>query len=143
VATDASERAGFTYVIKQLELALRPRFLEACARGGLTGAQFTALTVLHRRPGTTSSELARRSFVRAQTMAAIVDPLMESGLVRREQDPSHRRRWLLFLTERGERVVARLSPDIAAIEEEMLGGLSEAERRQLADLLDRCRRNLV
>jgi len=135
----ATPTVGFTYVIKQLELALRPRFMEACARGGLTAAQFTALTVLQRRPGTTSSELARRSFVRAQTMAATVDPLIAAGMVRRERDPAHGRRQLLFLTPAGEQMVARISPDVAAIEEEMLADLSPGEREQLGDLLRRCR----
>lgn len=133
---------SFVYVIKELELALRPRFIEACAAEGITGAQCTALTVLQRRPGITSSELARRSFVRAQTMAATLDPLLEAGQVRRERDPQHGRRMLLFLTEEGSRAVARLAPRLQELEELFVSELSDVEREEFADYLRRCRRAL-
>lgn len=130
---------SFVYVIKQLELALRPRFVDACAEAGMTAAQYTALTVLRRRPGTTSSELARRSFVRAQTMAATIDPLLEAGLVRRERDPRHARRMLLHLTAEGERAVDELAPRVDAIEDLLLTGFAPPEREQFAEYLRRAR----
>ncbi|KQV06086.1 MarR family winged helix-turn-helix transcriptional regulator [Leifsonia sp. Root112D2] len=133
---------SFVYVVKQLELGLRPRFFEACAAAGMTAAQYTALTVLQRRPGITSSELARRSFVRAQTMAATVDPLVEAGHVRRERDPEHGRRILLYLTESGSNAISTLNPQIDALEELLVSELSAKERAQFADYLRRCRHAL-
>lgn len=133
---------SFVYIIKHLEMGLRPRFIEACARGGMTYAQYTALTVLQHRPGITSSELARRSFVRAQTMAGTIDPLLEAGLVRREQDPAHARRMLLFLTPEGERMIDELSPPIDELEELFLSELDDEERKRFADYLRRCRHAL-
>jgi len=130
---------SFVYVIKQLDLALRPRFADACATEGLTLAQYTALTVLKRLAGITSSELARRSFVRAQTMATTLDPLLDAGLVRRESDPEHRRKMRLFLTERGDEIVARLAPRIEALEELLVSDLDEDERTRFADYLRRSR----
>ncbi|WP_159500494.1 MarR family winged helix-turn-helix transcriptional regulator [Microbacterium sp. 18062] len=136
------QHGNFVYVVKQLELALRPRFLAACAAAGMTAAQFTALTVLERRPGITSSELARRSFVRAQTMAATVDPLLEAGLVRRERDPEHGRRILLFLTDAGAAAVTGLKPQVAAVEDLMLADFDDDERAVFGELLRRARRAL-
>lgn len=137
------ERPGsYVYVLKQLDLALRPRFFEACGAAGMTAAQYTALTVLARRPGITSSELARRSFVRAQTMAATLDPLVQAGYVRRERDPGHGRRILLHLTEAGERAVENATPRVDALEELLVSDLSEQEREQFADYLRRCRNAL-
>lgn len=133
------QRTNVVYVIKQLELALRPRFLAACAEAGMTGAQYTALTVLERRPGITSSELARRSFVRAQTMAATVDPLLDAGMVRRERDPQHGRRMLLFLTDAGAQAIAALDPQVAQVEELLLADFDEQERAAFTDLLRRAR----
>jgi DNA-binding MarR family transcriptional regulator len=130
---------SYIYVIKQLDLALRPRFAQACATEGLTLAQYTALTVLKRLPGTTSSELARRSFVRPQTMATTLDPLLESGFVRREADPEHGRKMRVFLTDQGDAVVARLAPRIEAIEELLVSDLDEDERTRFADYLRRSR----
>ncbi|MDO8381372.1 MAG: MarR family transcriptional regulator [Microbacterium sp.] len=133
---------GLVYIIKQLDLALRPRLFEACAAAGMTAAQYTAMTVLARRPGITSSELARRSFVRAQTMAATMDPLFDSGYVRRESDPLHRRRILLFLTESGAEAVAGLTPQVEALEDLLVSDLSESEREQFGDYLRRARNAL-
>ena len=133
---------GLVYIIKQLDLALRPRLFEACAAAGMTAAQYTAMTVLARRPGITSSELARRSFVRAQTMAATMDPLLEAGFVRRESDPLHRRRILLFLTESGAEAVADLTPQVEALEDLLVSDLSENEREQFGDYLRRARNAL-
>lgn len=133
---------NFVYMIKQLELGLRPRFFEACAAAQLSAAQYTAMTVLTRRSGITSSELARRSFVRAQTMAATIDPLLEAGYVRRERDPQHGRRILLSLTDKGVEVVAAASPRFDALEELFVSDLSAQEQDQFADYLRRCRNTL-
>ena len=136
-------QGSFLYVIKQIELALRPRFMEACAARGISGAQYTALTVLDRHPGITSSDLARRSFVRAQTMATTLDPLIELGFVARVQDPEHGRRILLYLTPRGARAIADLTPLIDALEGEMLDGFSDEERVLFSDFLRKSRHNLT
>ena len=58
------------YLVKQVEQATRAH-LDALLRPlGLTTNQYTALSVLERRDDLTSAELARRSFVRPQTMPA-------------------------------------------------------------------------
>lgn len=133
---------SFVYVIKQLELALRPRFVDVCASAEMTAAQYTALAVLARRPGITSSELARRAFVRAQTMASTIDPLIEAGLIHRERDPLHGRRILLSLTEEGAEAHRGLAPQVDELEELLVSPLSARERAQFADYLRRCRASL-
>nr|WP_274636222.1 MarR family transcriptional regulator [Microbacterium bovistercoris] len=136
------DQTNFTYVIKQVELALRPYIDGACAAAGMTTAQYTALTVLERRPGITSSELARRSFVRAQTMAQTMDPMLESGLVRRERDPGHARRLLLYLTDTGSAAIARARPRVTELERLILSDFSVDEAAAFADYLRRARRSL-
>jgi DNA-binding MarR family transcriptional regulator len=135
-------QSNFTYVIKQLELALRPYIDGACAAAGMTTAQYTALTVLDRRPGITSSELARRSFVRAQTMAQTMDPMLEEGLVRRERDPQHARRLLLFLTDKGRAAMAEAAPRVRELETLLMTDFTEEEGEAFADYLRRARRAL-
>lgn len=136
------EHTNFTYVIKQLELALRPYIDNACAAAGMTTAQYTALTVLERRPGITSSELARRSFVRAQTMAQTIDPMLVTGLVRRERDPEHGRRLLLYITEKGADAIAQATPRVAELESLLTTGFSNDEGAAFADYLRRARHSL-
>lgn len=133
------EQTNFTYVIKQVELALRPYIDDACAAAGMTTAQYTALTVLERRPGITSSELARRSFVRAQTMAQTMDPMIEAGLVTRERDPTHARRLLLRLTDKGVAAIAQARPGVDELERLLTSGLTDEEGAAFAEYLRRVR----
>jgi len=130
--------SSYVYVIKELEVLLRPRFIEACADEPVTWTQYTALTVLQRHPGITSSELARRSFVRAQSMAETMEPLITAGLVRRERDQTHARRKLLFLTPPGADTIAQVQPAVQRLEDELVADLAPDERRQFADYLRRC-----
>jgi DNA-binding MarR family transcriptional regulator len=133
---------GLIYLIKQVELAVRRPFLEQVEAHGLNYAHYTALTVLHRLPGITSSELARRSFVRAQTMAEVVAALVEMGYARREADPSHGRQLLLYITPEGEAKIADVVPTVRALEDRMLTGMSRDQVEQFATLLRMARNSL-
>ena len=59
------------YMIKQVELAVRARLDEIVRPAGLTALQYTALSVLERHTDMSSAQLARSSFVTAQSMAAV------------------------------------------------------------------------
>lgn len=119
------------YLVKQIELGFRRPFEELLDTHGLTTAGYTALTVLQLRPGITSSELARRSFVRAQTMAETVATLTDTGLVRREKDPDHGRQILLFLTDAGTARVAAMAPEVSSLETRVLGGVPDTVQPDL------------
>lgn len=119
------------YMFKQVELAIRSHLDDILRPAGLTALQYTALTVLARHPDLTSAQLARNSFVTAQTMADMVTTLHERGLIERHRDPADRRRLVLALTTRGRRLLGRYRGRVAALEAEMLSGLTA---RQAADL---------
>ena len=130
------------YLIKQVELAVRDALDEVVATADLTTLQYTALTVLERHPGTTSAELARSSFVRAQTMAEMVTYLLERKLVTRERDTSNRRQYLLSLSKEGERVLGDLYEHVADIESRMLEDFDAGQTEILRTYLLRCRHAL-
>lgn len=132
----------FIYTIKQLELGLRGPLEHVTQTTGLTTAQYTALSVLAIRPGITSSELARRSFVRAQTMAETITNLFEAGHVRREQDRDHGRRILLYLTDSGNEALTSVRGPMELLESEFLGEIDANERQVFAQFLRKCRSNL-
>jgi DNA-binding MarR family transcriptional regulator len=131
------------YLVKQVEMGVRRPFEDLIAGHGISTAGYTALTVLQNRPGITSSELARRSFVRAQTMAETIAALSDAGYVRREKDPDHGRQILLFITESGIERVAALASDVTALEAHLLDGLSGDEPAILLRALRRVRDALV
>jgi len=130
------------YLIKQVELAVRDALDGVVAQADLTTIQYTALTVLERHPGTTSAELARNSFVRAQTMAEMVTYLLGRGLVSRERDENNRKQYLLTLTPEGQRVLDDLFDAVADIESRMLDGFDAGQTEILRTYLMRCRHAL-
>lgn len=115
------------YLVKRLELVIRARMDEALRSFGLTATQFTALTVLRRRAGLSSAQLARRSFVTPQTMNEMVRWLEQRGHIERHRDPANRRVLLISLTDSGHDLLERCDPVVAEIEAEMLGAIPDPE----------------
>jgi DNA-binding MarR family transcriptional regulator len=130
------------YLIKQVELAVKQALDDVVAAADLTTLQYTALTVLERHPGITSAELARNSFVRAQTMAEMVTYLVGRELVARERDENNRKQYLLTLTSEGQRLLDELFDPVADIETKMLDGFDGGQTEILRTYLMRCRHSL-
>lgn len=134
---------GLIYLVKQVEMSVRRPFFDAVTAHGLNWSQYTVLTVLNRRPGLTSSELARRSFVRPQSMAETVTPLIDAGLARRDPNPDHGRQLLLSITPAGVAKIEAMAEDVRAIEDEMLRGFDDDEVDEFARLLRLARSGLA
>jgi DNA-binding MarR family transcriptional regulator len=98
--------------------------------------------VLERHPGITSAELARNSFVRAQTMAEMVTYLLGRGLVARERDERNRKQYLLTLTAEGQKMLDDLFDPVADIEAKLLDGFDAGQTEILRTYLMRCRHAL-
>jgi DNA-binding MarR family transcriptional regulator len=132
--------ASLPYLVKMLELAVRARVDDIARPAGLTTTQYTALTVLADRPGTTSAELARYSFVTPQTMSQLVGGLVDAGLIERRVDPASRRQARLYLTARAKRLLERLRRPMAELERLLLTGLTSQAADQFRDALISARR---
>jgi DNA-binding MarR family transcriptional regulator len=141
-ATGHDRDITLLYLIKQVELAVRRALDDVVAAADLTTLQYTALTVLERHPGITSAELARNSFVRAQTMAEMVTFLLGRGLITRERDDENRKQYLLTLSPEGKRVLDDLYDHVADVEARMLDGFDVGQTEILRIYLVRCRRSL-
>jgi DNA-binding MarR family transcriptional regulator len=136
---DAVAQPTLLYMFKQVELAIRSRLEDLLRPAGLTALQYTALTVLERHPDLTSAQLARNSFVTAQTMADMVTTLQERGLIERHRDPADRRRLVLAVTTPGRRLLGRYRGKVATLEAEMLSGLTARQATELRRSLLSCR----
>lgn len=73
----------------------------------------------------------------ASDVVGVLDILEAAHMVQRRRDPADRRRHAVVLTEAGETAARRFAILRAKAEERALGHLDDAERRQLADLLNR------
>src|ERR1700722_3837478 len=130
------------YQLKQLELAVRSRLDEIVRPAGLTTQQYTALTVLERHSDMSSAQLARLSFVTAQSMADMITTLEARGLIERHRDRADKRRLVVALTDEGRALLDRQRADIDALEDLMIIGLSDLEIKTLREALIACRMNV-
>ncbi|GAA4402358.1 MarR family winged helix-turn-helix transcriptional regulator [Tsukamurella soli] len=137
-----SPRPSLLYAIKQVELAVRSRMDAVLAPSGITPLQYTALTVLHRRDGLSVAQLARNSFVTAQTMGEMITVLEHRGLVSRRVDPTSRRRTLTSVTQAGLDLLTEYDTKVAELEESMVATLTPRQRHAFATYLNSCRVSL-
>lgn len=101
------------YALKRAQQALRG-YLDAELRDvGLTTPQYSVLAGLEFNAGLSNAELARRAFVTAQTMQAIIVTLERAGLVERRAHPVNGRILTTELTSAG-RSALRAAHEITA-----------------------------
>ncbi|MET9514773.1 MarR family transcriptional regulator [Streptomyces sp. NPDC002994] len=134
--------ASLLYLVKRTELVVRARLEELLKPAGVTALQYTALTVLEQNDGVSAAQLARDSFVTAQTMADMIRTLENRGLIRRELNPRNRRERLVLLTDAGRRLLAEYAQPARQLEEHMVRDLSPEETAQFRDTLNRAWRAL-
>jgi DNA-binding MarR family transcriptional regulator len=130
------------YLLKRTELVVRARLEELLKPAGVTALQYTALTVLERHAGLTAAQLARDSFVTAQSMADMVRTLESRGYVVRRPNPANRRELLIALTDLGHRLLADYERPVRDIERRMTDGLTDDDAARLRRTLDHAWRRL-
>jgi DNA-binding MarR family transcriptional regulator len=131
------------YLVKQVELAVRSHLDDMLRPAGLTALQYTALTVLERHPDLSSAQLARNSFVTAQSMADMITTLDGRGLIERHRDRKDRRRLVVALTADGQDLLDRYRNRVAALEAQMVADLTRTEISTLRRSLHACYANLA
>ncbi|GAB7106264.1 MarR family winged helix-turn-helix transcriptional regulator [Streptomyces phaeofaciens JCM 4814] len=125
------------YMVKQVELVVRSRLDELVKPSGITALQYTALTVLERHDGLSAAQLARDSFVTAQSIADLVRSLQTRGLIRRERNPHNRRELLILLTEEGRALLELCAGPVRELEERMVRELTAHQTEQFRTALTR------
>ena len=126
---------------RELEQRLEPVYREH----GLEPGWHDVLATLRRqgppyrlRP----SDLTESMMLTSSGTTKRLDRLEDAGLIERAPDPSDRRGTLISLTDAGVRLIDDVTEAHLANEARLLAALTEAERRELADLLRRLRLGL-
>ncbi|MEU6258439.1 MarR family transcriptional regulator [Streptomyces sp. NPDC047043] len=125
------------YMVKQVELVVRSHLDELVKPSGITALQYTALTVLERHDGLSAAQLARDSFVTAQSIADLVRSLENRGLVRRERNPNSRRELLILLTDAGRELLEQHAGPVRELEERMVSDLTAHQTEQFRQALSK------
>jgi MarR family transcriptional regulator, lower aerobic nicotinate degradation pathway regulator len=113
------------------------RTAQALESLGLTTALFALLSLLGTREGAIQQELGSAMGVDPSTMVSLIDQLEGAGLAKRRPRPTDRRAREVVITPKGRRVLERARQLALRVEDEVLRGLSAAERRQMLALLHR------
>ena len=117
-------------------MAERARMEEVLRPYGVSLHQYTALSILERRDGLSSAQLARRHFVTPQAMNQLVALLEREGLVERQPEPGNRRILRASLTDRGRQVLESCHSAVDDLEALMLSALSAEQARDFRRSLE-------
>ena len=142
MTASGEDRASFAYLVGRVGQGVRREMRARLAGHGLSVAEFTALSVLRRRPGLSNAQLARRAMITPQAMIEVLAELERRGLVRRRADAAHRRVLRAELTPRGERLLDAAEPPVLALEGELLAGVPDRQRAAVLDALHEAMRRL-
>jgi DNA-binding MarR family transcriptional regulator len=113
------------------------RTAEALESIGLTPPLFALLNVLGARRGAIQQEIGQAMGIDPSTMVSLIDQLEGAGLAKRRTPPRDRRAREVSITPKGRRILERARGLATRVEDDVLRGLSAAERRQLLTLLRR------
>ncbi|WP_037367230.1 MarR family winged helix-turn-helix transcriptional regulator [Amycolatopsis orientalis] len=138
---ETTHRPG--YLVKRVQQAFRQMSDELLRPIGLSMSQYAVLVALAEKPGASSAEVARRCFVTRQSLRDVLTGLKTAGLVAVAEEASTGRARPVRLTASGEARLEEAHRVVGEVEERMLTGMSETDRRRLAALLSTCAENLA
>jgi DNA-binding MarR family transcriptional regulator len=130
------------FLISDVSRLLRRAFDARARTIGVTRAQWRALTALKRHEGINQGGLAELLEVEPITLCRMVDRLEEAGHVERRRDPTDRRAWNIYLTDKSRPLIDQLRGLADELMGDALAGLDPAAQGALVDALARIRTNL-
>lgn len=126
------------YVLKQTATALRSAMDTVLRPLQFTVPQYSCLEVLDQRPGISSADLARATFVTRQSMNLVLQGLEKRGLLTRAAVADHGKALPAELTRAGRARLRVASRAVRAVEQQMLASLTPDDRHQLLRNLIAC-----
>jgi len=124
------------YLLSRVFAALRTEVVvEALEPQDLAFPQYICLRILSHAPGLSNAELARDANVSRQAMNIVLRGLQDRGLVTRPHSVPSGRSLPTELTSAGVELLARTDSGVREAERRVLANLSERDRREFRRLL--------
>jgi DNA-binding MarR family transcriptional regulator len=123
------------YLLKEASSVLRTAMEEVLRPLGMSVTHYSCLELLAQRPGLSSSELARGTFVTRQSMNVLLQALERDGYVTRPAEAPVGKMLPTRLTPRGRRSLEKATVAVRAVEVRMLSGMTEAEQADASRIL--------
>lgn len=129
------EEATTGYLLAMAGAHARRLFGRVLAERHVSAHHLGILMALSQLGPTSQQQVSTMVGVDPRNTTPLVDALTDRGLVSRRLDPQDRRRHLLELTDDGRALLQDLLDASARLDDELLGGLSEAQRAALHETL--------
>lgn len=123
-------------VLMELGRRLHVEF-DAHMVSGITGSQFFVLQKISAKGRLTVSEVADRLSVSLSAITALVDRLVQAGLVVRSRDEQDRRLVWLVATDKGKEILARCMDGRRQVAAKYFGQLSDEDLEKLLEIYER------
>jgi len=127
LTTPVRPDANLGYLFRVAHQRFRAALEDALGDLGLTAQEYVVLSVFETRPELSSSELARITQVRRQTMHTAVLGLESAGLL--ERNPRNQRVVGIRPTAQGRRTLKAATERVREVERAALAGLSRDEEQ--------------
>ncbi|MBE9052727.1 MarR family transcriptional regulator [Nostocales cyanobacterium LEGE 11386] len=138
MSSDRTERSELLSANLQLgrELSARTLMFHAAIaeRVGLSATEHKALDLLGRSGPLTAGQLAELTRLTTGAITGLIDRLEKVGFVRRERDPSDRRKVVIYPVM--EKIEAEIAPLFASMSQQMEKLLSDYSDEELAIIQD-------
>lgn len=129
-------------LMAQVSRLMRRAFDEKARLLGMTRPQWQVVSILSLNEGINQGGLAELLEVEPITLGRMIDRLQDAALVERRPDPTDRRAWLLFLTDKAQELLVQLRPLALDTMDAAQEGLSQPERDGLIASMQVMRSNL-
>ena len=103
---------------------------------GLSMPQFSLMTQMYHRGACGMSGISERFEITPAAASQMVDKLVQSGYIVREEDPTDRRAKTLNLTPKGRQLIDAGNEERYRWVDELAGKLNAEERAQIVEALD-------
>src|ERR1700761_2319086 len=122
-------------LLHDIARTLRTRSDQLARAHGMTRAQWIILARLAHEPGISQNEMAAICEVEPITVGRLIDRLEAHGLVERRADPKDRRVRRLHLLPAAEPILEEIARYSTVLNDQIVGGLDQAQRETLTDIL--------
>jgi len=130
-----------SFILAKVTTAFRNTLERNMEPIGLHSGQVFVLMELWRKDGQRQVDIASRLSLSAPTINKTVKGLIEAGLVTRERLEDDARSTRIYLTDRGAAKQEQVEEQWRELEEEVVAGLTEAERLMIFELLAKMRKS--
>jgi DNA-binding MarR family transcriptional regulator len=128
---------NFGFLVRDVSRLSAKRFERNAHELELTLPHCKVLAHLSRNEGISQARLAELTETDPMTLVRSLDRMQQDGWIERRPDPIDRRAHCLFLREAAKPIVERIWRIAEQTRSEALAALSQGEREQLVDLLER------